>query len=451
MKPLQLDAREPGCAKCQGGEAVFQLASADGSRVFFTDLNRLTADSGAESPGKADLYECAVVESEAGGLECRLTDLTPEAGGEAAEVQGAVLGASEDGSYLYFVADGALTGPEQNAEHEAARPGRPNLYLRHEGRTTFIAGLSGADSPDWSSKASATLTARVSPDGRWLAFMSERPLTGYDNRDAQSGRPDQEVFLYHAAAGAGGEGDLLCASCNPTGARPHGLEFEQISSSSSGLAALSSTFPPTAWIAANLPAWSAYSGENGVLYQSRYLSDSGRLFFNSSDALVPQDSNGTEDVYQYEPPAGGEEAPPGDTCALSSPTYSPASQGCVSLISSGASAEQSAFLDASESGDDVFFLTAAQLSRRDTDTALDVYDARVGGGEPQPARPVECEGDGCQLPAVPPADPTPGSLTFHGAGNVVEKPAKKKHAKKHRKHKKKAHHKRAGSNRGGGK
>ena len=37
------------------------------------------------------------------------------------------------------------------------------------------------------------------------------------------------------------------------------------------------------------------------LYQSRYLSNEGRLFFNSADALVPHDSNGREDVYEYEP------------------------------------------------------------------------------------------------------------------------------------------------------
>ncbi len=44
----------------------------------------------------------------------------------------------------------------------------------------------------------ARISSRVSPDGRYLAFMSERPLTGYDNTDAVSGQPDEEVFLYDA-------------------------------------------------------------------------------------------------------------------------------------------------------------------------------------------------------------------------------------------------------------
>ena len=58
--------------------------------------------------------------------------------------------------------------------------------------------------------------------------------------------------------------------------------------------------------------------------------------------------------------------------------------GCVSLISGGNSAAESAFLDASASGNDVFFVTACPLVRRDKDTSYDVYDASVCG---QPARP----------------------------------------------------------------
>ena len=63
-------------------------------------------------------------------------------------------------------------------------------------------------------------TARVSPDGQWLAFMSELPLTGYDNHDAVSGKPDEEVYLLRRAGWA-----LVCASCDPTGARPHGERY----------------------------------------------------------------------------------------------------------------------------------------------------------------------------------------------------------------------------------
>ena len=38
----------------------------------------------------------------------------------------------------------------------------------------------------------------VTPDGRFVVFMSLRSLTGYDNRDAVSGVPDEEVYVYEA-------------------------------------------------------------------------------------------------------------------------------------------------------------------------------------------------------------------------------------------------------------
>ena len=159
------------------------------------------------------------------------------------------------------------------------------------------------------------------------------------------------------------------------------------------------------------------------MYQSRYLSDGGRVFFDSADALVPQDVNGTIDVYEFEPPQVG-------SCEETSETYSPRSDGCVSLISSGTSREESAFLDASESGDDVFFLTAAQLSPRDTDTAYDVYDAHVcSAASPCPpeeaSEPPPCDtGDSCRPAPSPQPDifGAPASETFSGNGNLTQAP-----------------------------
>jgi hypothetical protein len=450
---LQLDLNQGGTG-AGPVDPVFQTASADGSRIFFTDTQALTAGSGA-AERQPDLYECRIVEAEEGELKCELTDLTPLTGGESAAVLGAVPGASEDGSYLYFVAQGVLTNAA-NPLGETASPGtcagggEPtgtcNLYLSHAGQTTFIATLSGGDLSDWNPVLAGN-TSRISADGRWLAFMSQRSLTGYDNRDLTTGEPDQQVYLYHAPAAGGEAGSLICASCNPTGARPHGVKYN-------GNQLVSGNLGFKTPVAASVPGWIRVSLSIGSRYQPRYLSDSGRLFFNSSDAIVPSDANGTEDVYQYEPPGVG-------NCTEARPTYSPASLGCIDLISSGESAEESAFLDASETGEDVFFLTSGQLSRRDVDTAPDVYDAHVNGGEPEPVKPVECEGDGCQQPAVPPIHPTPGTALLDGPGNLLQCPkgrvkrsgkcVAKKHAKKHRKQHHKRSHKRASTNRRAGK
>ena len=140
--------------------AAFQSATADGSRVLFTDGRRLTADSGATTK-KRDLYECVISEEVPGDPTCGLTDLTPEDGeGESAGVQGGVIGVSEDGSWVYFVADGVLENggvPVAGAVHgDCGSPSTNgslgalcNLYVRHGGVTRLVAALSGEDFPDW--------------------------------------------------------------------------------------------------------------------------------------------------------------------------------------------------------------------------------------------------------------------------------------------------------------
>jgi hypothetical protein len=364
-----------------GKEARFQAASADGSRVLFTQ------------GGDLYVFEAPLGEELSAG---HATELIPGAG-----VLENVLGTSQDSSSVYFVSKNILT-VTPSPQGEAAQPGQPNLYFYQAGTIKLVAVLSEDDASEWVGTREGRGAARVSPDGRWLAFMSDRSLTGYDNRDASSGQRDEEVFLYDAD-GDRGAGGLVCASCNPTGARPHGLLD---SGSVTGRQLFDEQHAwDTRWVAANVPAWTS------PLYQSRYLSDSGRLFFNSSDALVPSDTNGTEDVYEYEPPGVG-------TCTAESAVFSSRSNGCVDLISSGTSTEESVFLDASENGDDVFFLTSAQLSRQDEDTVLDVYDARARGSVSEPQPPPACEGDACQSPVSAPTDSTPDSLTYQGPGNL---------------------------------
>jgi hypothetical protein len=313
-----------------------------------------------------------------------------------------------------------------NSSGEAAMAGADNLYVLHHGgsgwSTSFVAVLSGADNPDWLGNAPFPalnfLTARVSPDGRWLAFMSQRSLTGYDNRDAVSGASDEEVFLYDAERER-----VVCASCDPTGARPHGVEARKLEG---GLVEASGSWQGVnnaSWLAGSVPGWTPYKLDT-ARYQPRYLSDGGRLFFNSSDALVPQDVNGTWDVYEFEPLGVGD-------CSSSSVGFSERSGGCVGLVSSGGSVEESAFVDASETGGDVFFLTAARLALRDYDTTFDVYDAHECTGvspcfPEEKAVPPSCDTE-ASCKAAPSPQPSifgaPSSATFSGAGNIVLSPS----------------------------
>lgn len=393
---VELDGADP-CTGCESGGGQFQAASADGSRVLFTDTHKLTATASAEPGARGgNLYECAIV-LVARRLRCELRDLTPRVGEEGAAVQEAVLGASEDGSYVYFVADGVQsTAPNGLGRH--AIPGTPNLYLHHGSHNTFVATLDKGDLHDWQQTLSGQPT-RVSPNGRWLEFMSQAGPTGYDNRDVASGRPVAEVYLYDASANR-----VACASCLPSGARPVGIEYKALSVAGGGLVGGDELWPSQALVGANVPGWTNVGSSFGsrARYQPRYLSDDGRLFFDTLDELVPQDRNETQDVYEYEPPGLG-------SCLESSDTFSVRSGGCVALISSGRAGPESAFLDASESGDDAFFLTSAQLSGVDGDSARDVYDARRCSEQlpclappPQSAQPCSSE-ESCKAPPAPPA------------------------------------------------
>jgi hypothetical protein len=138
-----------------------------------------------------------------------------------------------------------------------------------------------------------------------------------------------------------------------------------------------------------------------------------RAFFNSFDPLVLSDTNEAGDVYEWEAVGKGR-------CTETAPAFSKPNEGCLSLISTGKSADDSEFLDASPSGEDVFFTTASSLVPQDYGL-IDVYDARVGGGfPPSPPTPAPCEGEACVGAASAPSDRTPASSAFRGSGNVRE-------------------------------
>jgi hypothetical protein len=402
---VQLDAGLPASAQ-------FQTANRAVTRIFFTEDS-----NGAE---EGDLYEYDVQQG-------TLVAMT-----ENAHVVGSVIGASEDGSWMYFVATAALA-PHATTDR--------NLYEMHYSGVAWeaprlVAALSSVtDETDWTHDAQgySDLAARVSPNGEWLAFMSTRRLTGFDNSDRTSGEADSEVYEFDAATGG-----LVCASCNPTGSRPAGVPAAQIDTANGGIAGGHQVKFPR--VAANLPPWTSTISSATAIYQSRYLSDSGRLYFNANDALVSKDTNGTEDVYEYEPegvPAG--EHGCSSASESGSVTFAPArgvqvegrelqeGAGCVALISSGESPDESAFLDATETGSEVFFLTSAELLPQDTDTSYDVYDARECSAAspclpPPNSQPGPCNNEAsCKAAPAPQPDifAPSGSATFSGPGNLV--------------------------------
>lgn len=413
--------------------ATYQTTSANGSLVYFTSCEKLTNDSTA-SAGKRKICEegsgSFAVERARGqdlyqyNVETgQLTDLTvshleqPTASGELAVVRGAevegLLGASEDGSYVYFAARGVLA---PGATTVGAEPALANIYVWHAGEIKFIATTGRGKSEVDFNEAPDARTSRVTPDGLHLAFQSTRGLAGNDTQPLRGSecttesKPEYEgcieVYEYDASSNS-----LECASCSPTGIPPTG----------------NATTPSAASAGGAPPGW-----QDDVL-QQRYLLDDGTLFFESDDTLLSQASNGQQNVYEREPDGVG-------GCRSTG--------GCLYLISTGTSDEPSYFVDASADGRDVFIETTDKLVPADGDEAQDLYDARVGGGFPAYA-PEPCSGEACKPPATPPPPiyQAPPSATFFGEANpatpavsVKAKPKAKGKPKKP-KSKKKAQHK----------
>lgn len=317
-----------------------------------------------------------------------------------------LVGQSDDLTSAYFVATTVLTGTP-NDHGAVAAAGKDNLYAWNGSTTAFVGRLLPTDLQEFGTWKDYPVrrSAEASPNGRWLAFNSEGQLTGPSEGNCGVNptteeffgpAPCGEVYLYDSQSGT-----LTCPSCNPAGAPPLGASrLLQMTNAA------------------------------GYLEQPRYLTNEGRLYFDSRDALSSFDTNnGVEDVYQYEPDGIG-------SCGETG--------GCVSLISSGTGPYDSNFLAMDSSGNNVFFTTRQQLVPRDRDGLIDLYDARAGGGIASEANapPKECQGEGCQPLLPAPAEPTTNSGSAEG-GNVPLQ-CKKGKVKRNGKCVKKAKHKKHG-------
>ena len=383
-----------------GGRSTFVEASADGSRALIDTEGELEVVTNSETGARSAIARLS-------------QSASPGANGG---FHNGVLGASDDLSRIYFISQEDLDGGG------LAEAGAFNLYAWHDGSYALIGVLDEYDAfggaPESASESGVLPgpagvepkihSSRVSADGTHVAFTAASPAmaaqVGYDNADRPQGEAAREVYLYDATAAPGRR--LTCVSCNPSGARPRADRGRQ-----EGVATPSSLpEPPTSPRAAVLP-----TEGNSSLNPSRPLSADGRrVLFESYDPLVPADTNGAWDVYQWEAPGKG-------SCDEGDPDYFPRDSGCISLISTGQSREDSQLIDAEAEGENVFIRTTSGIDPRD-EGAYDAYDARVGGGFALPTEAAPCEGEACQNAPAAPAAQTPGTSVFRGPGNI--KPSK---------------------------
>ncbi len=422
-----------------GGTSSSHAVSTDGSRVFFEAVPGTSAECSTKSK---QLY----VRANGGSADAETIDLGAyrfvAANSEGTEVLLEKSSGENPGLYLmsgsaparFLPSTGLAVGASFVVSDDLSTvyfDGAEEIYGYNIPTKTlsFIAHVEHGE-----------FVSHVSPNGHYYYFVSRRvgglpggavvPGGGQENDHTLPlpATPTQQVYRYDSV-----EHVIQCISCASSfdpepklgatfGTGPHGQ--------SNGLA--------------GLPRLTLVSG-NGDF-----------AFFQTPAALVPSDVD-------------GEVTPEGTAgLGLENPsTYNSVSgdvyewrhdgvdgcvdlQGCLALITNGRGGILNLLLGSAEEGRDVFIYTSSKLVPQDTDTAGDIYDARIGGGFPPPApSPVECEADACSTPASAPDDVTPASFTFTGVGNIVQSPSSKPVANSKRpKAKKKAKKKRKGKKTG---
>jgi hypothetical protein len=363
--------------------ATFQGATPDGSRVYFLANAGLTVES---SSAGTDLYEYNLhagtlsdlsVDHEAGGAE---------AGGEnTTDARGSLVGLADDGSRAYFIASGQLV-PGHGATLAQNEADETTSLYEYETATKAVHFVATVSADKFFLKTlvvedGGEAVSRVSPDGRYLLFESNRDLTGYETDGAA------EAYLYDAEAGVE---PLVCVSCRQDG-RP------------------SNYVTNTAPRLESASGW-AYSSLRWD-WPRTLVEREGRplVFFTSHDRLADGAAEGENNLYEW----------------AHRQLYRVATDlpGATSLKGEEVGGTLLSFAGASADGTDLYFFDAGALNWEDPEARRAAWDARVAGGFAEPAASVSCEPANeasCQGAASPaPSSPAVGSSTFAGAGNLA--------------------------------
>ena len=317
----------------RGADVNYVDMTADGEEVFFTTPIPMTADDHDTS---VDLFRWSedgdvITRISTGGGGSGDTDTCTATWTENCDVSVPVSGGGgADRPIAANSGDIYFYSPEQ-LDGGKGIAGQRNLYLYRNGTVRFVA-------------IAQALRMQVSPDGGHMAFIAREQLTSYDNAGFS------EMYTYEPSTGK-----LRCVSCVPGGAPP----IDDTEGSRGGL----------------------------------FMSNDGRTFFYTANALVPQDTNKLHDIYEFVD--GRPQLITTGTGSLDKQVFSQAGNERTGGLQ-GVSAD----------GVDVYFSTYDVLIDIDENGEfLKFYDARTNGGFPldPPLQPCvaadECHGRGSTPPA----------------------------------------------------
>ncbi len=375
-------------------------ATLDGTKVYFTSNEQLTGDDTDES---TDLY----MWSENGGgpqLTRISTSNTASAGNtdncvstwttncdietyDDSTISTAIgnrggLGSWTEDNVNPGYTDNAIAAksgdiyfysPEQLVAGKGA-PGKENLYVHHAGSVRFVAALEDDAYclpaqfavPRCSNGAAGRL--QVTPDGRYAAFITTSNITAYDSHGYA------EMYRYDAEAE-----EVKCVSCRPDGSAPTG---------------------------------DVLGSEGG-----RFITDDGRVFFDTTEPLDPRDTNSGPDVLREHAGSDVYEFVEGRAQLITT--------GTGTGVPAQESRQVPGLYGVSANGADVYFGTFDTLVGQDRNgEQMKFYDARTNGGFAFVPPPAPCAAaDECHGPSSsPPSALAGGTGIVLGAEEIRRKP-----------------------------
>jgi hypothetical protein len=305
---------------CNGAFFVsFVGATPSGSVAYMTTQQQLTND---DEDSARDLYSYDVDSGE----------LKLLSGGSAAaigEVGGGIFVPSEIPGRVYFRAIGEL------------RPGEPGA-----GEKLFLADTTGMHrvAEGRIRKLENEPQIQLTPDGSRALFVTPTQLLpeDTDNQD--------DAYLYDAE-----EEELTLISTGPSGGN--------------------GAYPVSITAPSPLNQREFETGDFRPYYAIDNAGD--RAFFTTEESLLPEDTNGEADVYEYW-------------------------HGTLGLVTPGDEPYKSDFAGISRDGRSVMFATSATLTPDDQDNgSRDIYVARLGGGFPPKAESPGCDISSCPFSTQP--------------------------------------------------
>jgi hypothetical protein len=439
----------PGPCSSADGDDLYQGASVDQSKVYFTTNRQL---AGSDIDGSS--AECSVLEA-IPGCDLYLYDRSRPAGerlvqvsagedvpgkhegGKEADVFNAITAISADGSHVYFVATGVLT-EDANPEGKVAQEGEPNLYMwnAQSEETTFIGTLAPLLSLQDTGDAivfSDEGNGLWGGQGTWHNNAYPVPVLSPSEQGGERGEEggDGHVLLFESKAELG-END----------ADGRHLDVYRYDANAETLACLSCAPASSASEPDEAPFDVDPRGDRTPLgtdfaESHRWVSEDGEgVGFMTPERLLPGDVDSAPDFYLWR--QGSLARLPGKPFLVGTP---------------------GPYL--SHDGSTVAFATATPLLPQDGDVSADIYVARAGGGYPNPPAPRICQPDNpsndCQQAETPPQAPKTASEAT-GPGNPKPHPCAKGKVRrsgrcvaKHKRHAHKRHrtrqantHRRAG-------